>query len=53
MIALGAGIEIVQTLGETERSGSVFDFLADLAGIFVALWLGRAIRSRIEARPQG
>jgi hypothetical protein len=53
MIALGAGIEIVQGLGNTERSGSVLDFLADLAGIFVALWLGRAIRSRIEARVPG
>jgi hypothetical protein len=51
MIALGAGIEIVQSLGNTERSGSIFDFLADLVGILVALGLGRAIRSRLETRP--
>jgi hypothetical protein len=50
MIALGAGIEIVQSLGDTERSGSVLDFLADLVGILVALGLGRAIRSRFEAK---
>lgn len=53
MIALGAGIEVVQTLGNIERSGSLFDFLADLFGIFVALGIGRAIRSRVEARAAG
>jgi hypothetical protein len=51
MIALAAGIEIVQSLGSTERSGSVFDFLADLAGILIALGIGRAIRSRLERKP--
>jgi hypothetical protein len=53
MIALGAGIEIVQGLGDSERTGSPFDFLADLAGIFVAFWVGRAIRSRLTAESRG
>lgn len=47
MIALGAGIEIVQAMGDNGRTGSVWDFLADLAGIAVALGIGRAIRTRI------
>lgn len=51
MIALAGGIEIVQSLGSTERSGSVLDFLADLVGILIALGIGRAIRSRLEAKP--
>jgi hypothetical protein len=48
MLALGAGIEIVQTLGGEGRAGSVWDFLADVAGVAVALGLGRLIRSRFE-----
>ena len=48
MIALGAGIEIVQPLGDNGRTGSLWDFLADLAGIAVALGIGRVIRARVE-----
>lgn len=48
MIALGAGIEIVQPLGDNGRTGSLWDFLADLAGITVALGIGRVIRARVE-----
>jgi len=49
MIMLGAGIEVVQAMGDNGRAGSVWDFLADLVGIAVALGVGRLIRSRIEA----
>lgn len=48
MIALGVGIEIVQSVGDNGRSGSAWDFLADLVGIAVALGAGRAIRARVE-----
>lgn len=48
MIALGAGIEIVQPLGGADRIGSVWDFLADVTGIAAALGIGRAIRARVE-----
>ena len=40
MLALAAGIEIVQTLGGEGRSGSVWDFLADVVGVALALGLG-------------
>ena len=52
MIMLGAGIEVVQAMGQNGRAGSVWDFLADLVGIALALGVGRLIRSRIEA-PRG
>jgi len=52
MLALGAGIEIVQALGHNHRTGSVWDFLADVAGIALALGIGRLIRARFEAQPQ-
>ncbi|HEX5007994.1 MAG TPA: hypothetical protein VFV70_12825 [Hyphomonadaceae bacterium] len=48
MLALGAGIEIVQPMADTGRTGSLWDFLADLAGIALALGFCRAIRSRVE-----
>jgi len=48
MAALGAGIEIVQPLADNGRSGSLWDFLADIAGIAAALGIGRAIRARVE-----
>jgi hypothetical protein len=48
MVMLGAGIEVVQSLGENGRAGSIWDFLADLVGIGVALGIGRFIRIRIE-----
>jgi hypothetical protein len=48
MIALGAGIEIVQPLGDNGRTGSLWDFLADLAGIAAGLGIGRVIRARVE-----
>jgi hypothetical protein len=48
MVVLGAGIEVVQSLGLDSRSGSAWDFLADLAGIGIALVIARMIRRRIE-----
>jgi hypothetical protein len=48
MIALGAGIEVVQPMGDAGRAASIWDFLADLAGIVLALGVGRAIRTRME-----
>ena len=52
MLALGAGIEVVQALGHDGRTGSVWDFLADVAGIAIALGIGRVIRSRFEIQSQ-
>ena len=48
MLAVGAGIEIVQMLDGEGRNGSVWDFLADAVGVALALGLGRLIRSRFE-----
>ena len=48
MVALGGGIEIVQSMGDEGRSGDVFDFLADCAGIAAAAGIGRWIRGRYE-----
>ena len=48
-IMLGAGIEVVQAIGDNGRAASMWDFLADLVGIAFALGIGRLIRSRIEA----
>lgn len=45
MLALGAGIEVVQQLGEEGRSGSVWDFLADTAGVAAAVPVARWIRA--------
>jgi hypothetical protein len=50
MMALGAGVEVVQELAGDGRSGSVWDFLADAAGVIAAVALARLIRSRLEAR---
>lgn len=48
MVALAAGIEVVQELAGDGRTGSVADFLADIVGIAAAFALARAIRSRLE-----
>lgn len=48
MIALGAGIEIVQARGDEGRSGDVLDFIADCMGIAAALGVGRWLRGRFE-----
>lgn len=48
MVALGAGIEIVQARGDEGRSGDVVDFIADCAGIAVAMGIGRWLRGRFE-----
>jgi len=53
MVMLGAGIEVVQSLGDNGRAGSVWDFLADLVGIATAFGVGRLIRTRIEAQQPG
>lgn len=44
MAMLGGGIEVVQALGGDGRTASVWDFLADVAGIAVGTWAGRLIR---------
>jgi hypothetical protein len=51
MIALGAGIEVVQSISDEGRTGSIWDFLADLVGIAAALAVGRAIRTRVAPEP--
>jgi hypothetical protein len=48
MLMLGAGIEVVQAMGDNGRAGSVWDFLADVVGVAAALGGGRLIRMRIE-----
>ena len=47
MLILGAGIEIVQAMEGSGRSASVWDFLADVAGIALAFAIGQVIRARI------
>ncbi len=44
MVALGGGIELVQARMGEGRSGDVVDFLADVAGILIALAAGRWLR---------
>jgi hypothetical protein len=48
MLALAAGIELVQALDRQGREASVWDFLAGAAGIATAAFLGRLIRARFE-----
>lgn len=50
MVALGAGIEIVQSMGGEGRAGSAWDFLADVVGVAAALGIGRLIRAKLEQR---
>lgn len=50
MVALGAGIEIVQSMGGEGRAGSAWDFLADVVGVAAALGIGRLIRAKVEQR---
>ncbi len=52
MTALAGGIELVQPMAEAGRTASAWDFLADLAGIALALGAGRSLRVRVE-RPNG
>ncbi len=44
MLALAAGIEVVQLVSGLGRSASAVDFLAGAAGIAAAAWLGVALR---------
>jgi hypothetical protein len=53
MAMLGAGIEFVQSIGENGRTGSVWDFLADLVGIALSLGIGRLIRAQVELPKAG
>ena len=53
MVMLGAGVEVVQSMGDNGRAGSVWDFMADLLGIAIALGVGRMIRTRIELPKPG
>ncbi|MDP3494045.1 MAG: hypothetical protein Q8R82_13105 [Hyphomonadaceae bacterium] len=48
MVALGAGIEIVQSRGDEGRSGDVLDLVADCVGIAAAVGVGRWLRGRFE-----
>jgi len=48
MVALGAGIEVAQAMGDEGRSGDVADFVADCVGIAAAWGIGRWIRGRFE-----
>ncbi len=51
MVALGAGIEVAQSMGDEGRSGDVLDFVADCVGVAAALGVGRWLRGRFEGRP--
>jgi hypothetical protein len=56
MLALGAGIEFVQSKMGEGRSGDPLDFLADCMGIALAFVIARLIRRIFEARtasPEG
>lgn len=48
MVALGAGIEVAQAMGDEGRSGDVADFIADCVGIAAAWGIGRWVRGRFE-----
>lgn len=48
MLALGAGIEVVQQRMGAGRTGDLLDFAADAAGVFLALGVGRWLRARFE-----
>ncbi len=48
MIALGAGIEVVQAKMGEGRSGDPLDFLADCIGIVLAALIARLIRRNFE-----
>ncbi len=50
MLALGAGIEFVQSKMGEGRSGDPLDFLADCIGIALAFVVARLIRRIFEAR---
>lgn len=50
MLALGAGIEVVQAQIGEGRSGDPFDFLADCIGIALAYLIARVIRRTFESR---
>lgn len=51
MVALGAGIEIVQAMAGDGRSGDVSDFFADCLGIVAAVTVGKPLRERLRGRP--
>ena len=55
MVALGAGIEIVQSMMGAGRQGDVVDFIADGLGITLAVAIGRWMRRRFgeNAAQQG
>lgn len=46
MLALGAGIEVVQARMGEGRTGDVLDFVADAVGVFIAIGVGRWLRRR-------
>lgn len=50
MLALGAGIEVVQAKMGEGRSGDPFDLLADCIGIALAYLIARLIRRTFESR---
>jgi VanZ like family len=50
MVALGAGIEVVQSRMGKGRSGDPLDFVADCVGIALAYLIARLIRRFFESR---
>lgn len=50
MLALGAGIEVVQQLDGEGRSGDIIDFLADAVGVGLAVTIALMIRGFVTAR---
>lgn len=53
MLALAAGIEVVQGLSHLGRSPSVVDFLAGALGIVAAAWLALRIRRAVIGKSSG
>lgn len=50
MIALGAGIELVQARMGEGRTGDPLDFAADVVGVLLALAVGRWLRRRFAEK---
>lgn len=48
MLALGAGIEVVQQRMGAGRTGDLLDFAADAIGVFLAIGVGRWLRRHFE-----
>lgn len=49
LIALGALYEVLQALFTITRQASVYDWLADICGIILAIMIYRAVNKRLKA----